>query len=447
MKTLLFTLVSVLLTFHSFGQADDKEIIKNTDTLLNDAIRKGIFSGVVIISRDGQPVYKKQYGFADWNSKRPVDENTLYNIGSLNKQFTEEMIRQLSKEGKLRYTDPLSKYLSLFPTGPGSRINIQQLMEMSSGLGDYMRNPAFRDLSNTDFSINDVLEIIKKEPLLFEPGSRKMYSNSGYVVLGAVIEMITGKTYEENLRSRIVEPLGLKNVYYTKAEKMEHPERAFGTRIDFEGNKTSIDDITNSLPDGSIYTNARDLMAFAEAKRSHGLPSGYNYEVSGTFAGGTQTWNSLFSYNTSGMSFIIMANMGNIADELGTHIRSIINGESFQPLQLPYEMNLYSILKEKGINYIESNIRDLAKQANLPYDDRFLNYFGYRLLDGNQTDPAIQVFTLNVKLFPRVANCYDSLAEAYLKKGNKKEARKVYEELLKLDPGNQRVKDLLQDLP
>src|ERR1039457_2373056 len=194
MKTLLITLLSVLLAFHSFGQADETTISKKTDELLNDAIQKGIFSGVVIISKDGQQIYKKQYGFADWNTKRPVEDNTLYNIGSLNKQFTEEMIRQLSKEGKLHYTDPLSRYLGLFPNGPENNINIQQLIEMSSGFGDYLRDLAFRDISNTDFSMKDVLDIIKKEPLLFEPGSKKMYSNSGYVVLGAVIETITGKS-------------------------------------------------------------------------------------------------------------------------------------------------------------------------------------------------------------------------------------------------------------
>jgi CubicO group peptidase (beta-lactamase class C family) len=447
MKTVTLILLGFYIISNTYGQINEIEVSKKTDELLTDAINKGIFSGVVIISKDGKQIYKKQYGYADWNTKRPIDDNTLYNIGSLNKQFTEEMIHQLEKEGKLKYDDLLAKYLSLFPTEPGNKITIQQLVEMSSGLGDYMMNPAFREISNTDFRINDVLNIIKTEPLLFDPGTGKRYSNSGFVVLGALIEKITGKSYEENLRSRIAEPLGLKNICYTKAEKSQRPDRAFGTRINFDGMKSSIDDITNSLPDGSIYTDEKDLLTFIEAKRTGHMPSGEKYGEKGMFAGGTQTWNSLIGYNSSGFSLVIMANVGTIADELGSRIRSIMKGETYPPLDLPFEMKLYKIANEKGIGWIENHVRDLAQQANRPYDDRFLNFFGYRLMEGGETGLAIQIFTLNVKLFPRVPNCYDSLAEAYLKTGDKKNAKKYYSELLKLDPANQQVKDLLENLP
>jgi CubicO group peptidase (beta-lactamase class C family) len=447
MKTLILYLLSFLLMANTYGQAGDNEIVQKTDELLNDAISKGLFSGVVIISRDGEQIYKKQDGFADWNTKRPVADNTLYNIGSLNKQFTEEMIHQLVKEGKLQYTDLLSKYLTLFPSAPGNRINIQHLLAMSSGLGDYLMDPAFRKISNTDFSINDVLAIIKSEPLLFDPGTKKRYSNSGFVVLGAVIEKVTGKSYEENLRSRIADPLGLKNICYTKAEKLKRPERAFGTSINFEGKKNSVDDIMNSLPDGSIYADEKDLMTFVEAKRTHSLPSGYHYVESAMVAGGTQNWNSLISYYPYGISFIIMANMGGIADELGSRMQSILNGEKYSPLEMPFDATLYKILKEKGIAYVETNIHDIVKQANRPYDDQFLNFYGYRFMEGGQANSAIQLFTLNVKLFPKVPNCYDSLAEAYLKTGDKKNAKKYYEEELKLDPGNKRVADIINGIP
>ena len=427
------------------AQVDEKNISAQTDLLLNDAIEKGIFSGTVIISNNGRQFYKRQYGYSDWNTKRQIDDNTLFNIGSLNKQFTAEMIHQLVKEKKIDYENSLSRYLDLFPPEIGNKITIRHLLEMRSGLGDYIGNPAFQKIQQTDFKPRDLLDIIKTEPLLFEPGTDRRYSNSGYVVLGAVIEKVTGKSYEENLRSRIVEPLGLKNIYYTKSQKAERPERAFGTTINFEGTKKSTDDISNSAPDGGIYTDTKDLITFTEAKRKNQLPSGKKSEE-GFFAGGTQRWNSVIYYDKNGIAFVITANAASIADELGKRVKSIIDGKIFQPLSLPAEMNLYKILTEKGIGYIENNIHEISREAGLPFDDRFLNFFGYRFLESNQIGAAIQLFALNVKLFPNNANCYDSLAETYLKKGDRKNAKKYYEKVLELEPDNKRVQEIINEM-
>jgi CubicO group peptidase (beta-lactamase class C family) len=112
----------LLLTTISLAQQSDKIISQKVDSLLNDAYAKGIFSGQVIISNNSEKVYYKQFGFSDWNTKRTIDDNTLFNIGSLNKQFTEEIIHQLVNENKLSYTDNLSKYLDIFPIEIGNKI-------------------------------------------------------------------------------------------------------------------------------------------------------------------------------------------------------------------------------------------------------------------------------------------------------------------------------------
>lgn len=445
MKTKLIFIICPFLTSFTFAQTKEQTISKQAEELLQDAIGKGIFSGVVIIAKEGKQIFKKQYGYSDWNTKRPIEENTLYNIGSLNKQFTEEIIHQLVKEKKIGYDTTLNKYLDLFPNETGKKITIRQLLEMRSGLGDYMRSPNFKKVQETDFTLNDLLAIIKSQPLLFEPGTNRAYSNSGYVVLGAVIEKVTGKTYEENLRERIVTPLDLKNIYYTRAQKLQKPNRAFGTTINFEGEKQSVDDTVNSAPDGSIYTDTKDLLNFVEAKRKNILPSAKGYKP-GTFAGGTQAWNAAIGYNEKGFSFIIMANVSTIADELAARINLILDGEPFPPLELPFEMTLYKTLSEKGIDCIETNIKQLCKAANRPYDDRFLNFFGYQLLNSSKTDMAIKIFTLNTKLFPTIANTYDSLAEAYLKNGDKENALECYNKLLRLDPGNERVKNTIKEI-
>ncbi|HAP34738.1 MAG TPA: hypothetical protein DCQ28_01900, partial [Bacteroidetes bacterium] len=427
-------------------QQSDKNISQKVDSLLNDAFAKGIFSGQVVISHNSENIYYKQFGFADWKTKRSIDEKTLFNIGSLNKQFTEEIIHQLVYENKLSYTDSLRKYIDIFPIEIGNKITIQQLLDMKAGLGDYLQDPKFEELQFKDFTLAQLIDIIKTAPLLFEPGTSQEYSNSGYVVLGALIEKITNESYEKNLTDRIVKPLGLENIYYTKEEKAKQINRAYGTEINFEGNKISFDEISNSTPAGGIYTNISNLLKFTEAKQKSTLPSKKKYE-SGMFAGGTPFWNSTICYNDkNGFAFVVMANAGNIADELAPRINSIIKDEPYPPLELPFRLSLYKIINEKGIEYVKVNVDKLAEQAGLPYDDRFLNFFGYQFLNGNKVDIAIDLFKLNVELFPKVANTYDSLAEAYLKSGDKISALKYYKMELQLVPNNEQVKTIITNL-
>ncbi|MDR3666473.1 MAG: serine hydrolase [Ignavibacteriaceae bacterium] len=446
-KVLLITLTCVVL-FANYSHPRDstQTLSSNFDLLLTDAFNKNIFSGILTVARDGKVIYYMPMGYADWNTKRPFTKNTLFNIGSLNKQFTEEMIHQLVKENKLDYDDKLNRYVTLYYLGIGDKITIKQLLDMSAGLGDYLIDTNFIKIKDTNFSLGDLLGIIENEPLQFEPGKGNRYSNSGYVVLGAVIEKITGKSYEDNLRERIIEPLGLKNIYYTKSEKVNQKDRAFGTLIDFDGNKKSFDDISNSTPAGGIYTTIEDLLNFAEAKRYSKLPSGQNYGL-GSFAGGTQLWNCTISYNEeTGYSYVVAANVGKIADELSKRIGSIIADGNYPPLQFPFDMTLYQIILKKGESYIKENGKSLAQQAGLPYDDHFLNYFGYQYLNAGKTDIAIMLFKINTELFPNVSNTFDSYAEALAKKGDKQNALLNYKKALSLDPQNARIQNRIRDL-
>ena len=101
--------VVIFISLPAPAQSNQDSLYDKVDKLLNDAIKKGIFSGEVVITRDNKEIYKKQAGYADWQTKRPITDSTLFNIGSLGKQFTEEMIRQLVKEGMLAYDAPVSK--------------------------------------------------------------------------------------------------------------------------------------------------------------------------------------------------------------------------------------------------------------------------------------------------------------------------------------------------
>jgi hypothetical protein len=353
----------------------------------------------------------------------------------------------LIKEGSIKENDPLSKFMDLFGDKTDSKITVRQLIDMRSGLGDYLNVPGFEKKEEAgNLTIQDRLEAIKKQPLLFEPGKGMEYSNSGYVVLGAIIEKVTGRSYKENLEERIFKPLKLANTYVAKADIINKHQRAVGTQIDFKGEKMSVDDLrSDASPDGGIFTTIHDLMTFAIATQKGSLPSGTKYPFK-PIAGGSDYWNTVLIPFADGTMIIVMSNMDMSADELGMRIYQTGTGKTPQPLRYPKEMQLYRDLKEKGIAHIETSIKKIVRDFDLEYDSRFLNYFGYRFLNGGDIDAALQLFELNTRLFPTVANTYDSLAEAWLKKGNKELAIKFYKKVLEVDANSKSVKEKLAEL-
>jgi CubicO group peptidase (beta-lactamase class C family) len=435
---------SLLLLFlspicQSFSQVSEEQVIRKTDSLLQDVYNKGIFSGNVLISRQGKEIYFKSLGYADWGSKKEFTKSTVFNIGSLNKQFTQEMIRQLVNEKKLNYSDLLSSHLESFKGNSKEKVTIQHLLDMESGFGDYLQNIKFRDLENKNFSLAELLALIQKEELQFEPGTNRQYSNSGYAILGALIEKVTGISYETNLFTRIQQPLGLTKLLYTKQEKEKESNRSTGTEITVSGNKISKDDLQNSTPAGGIYTNCIDLLKFTEAKFTQKLPSKFNYK-SGSVAGGTPIWNSVISYSNDGYAIVIMANTGDIADKIIICMNSILKGENYKPVALPIVMQLNEIIKEKGVPFLKEKAPALAQQEGLPFDERFLNFFGYQFINSKELESGLALFKANTELFPNSSNAFDSLGEAYLLLGDKKNALLNYKIAVKLDPQNQNAK-------
>lgn len=417
------------------------------EQLANKAWDMGILSGSIGIARDGKMVSIKHYGYADWDKKTPFTQNTLFDIGSFNKAFTKEMTNQLIKEGKLHVDDPLGKYMQLFGNENDSKITINHLLEMKSGMGDYMQVPGFfaREREG-NLTVQDRLDFIKKQPLLFEPGKGEQYSNSGYAVLGAVIEKVTGKSYDQNLKERILQPLGLKNTFYTKADITSKQQRAIGTEMNFKGEKKAFDDVWNdAAPDGGMYATMQDLYTFISAFYEGRLPSGTKY-IKRPLAGGSNYWNSVAVPFDDGTIVLVMANLDRTADEVGRRIYAIGTGKEAKPLDAPKEWKLYTNLKEKGIDYVEQNIKDIIKEFNLQYSPRFLNYFGYRFMNGGDVDAGLALLELNNKLFPTVANTYDSLGEAWLKKGDKEKAKYYYKKALETDPELKNAQEMLKKI-
>lgn len=168
-----------------------------------------------IVTEKGKVVWQGASGVADVTGKRKITPDTVFRLGSITKQFTAAMILQLAEEGKLGLDDPLSKFVPDYP-GPGAKATIRQLLNHTSGIASYTGLPGWMTEANTSRPITtqQLIDLTKDKPLDFEPGTKFSYNNSGYVLLGAIIEKIDGRPWHQSLEQRITKPLGLSSIRY-----------------------------------------------------------------------------------------------------------------------------------------------------------------------------------------------------------------------------------------
>lgn len=195
----------------------------------------------VLLMRDGEVLFRGAAGMANIELGVPMRPDHVLRIGSITKQFTAAAILLLQDRGKLDVSDEITKYLPKFST-QGETITIAQLLAHTSGICSFTDIPGYwrGDLIRTDVSVAEMIDLFADQPLQFSPGSEFSYSNSGYVLLGAIIERVSGMTYAEFMHSEIFEPLGLLDTRYGGQQLV--PRRAAGYEIGHD------EQIHNALP-------------------------------------------------------------------------------------------------------------------------------------------------------------------------------------------------------
>jgi D-alanyl-D-alanine carboxypeptidase len=176
----------------------------------------------VIVVKNGKTLLRKAYGAADIAAKTPLTPGTVLRLGSLTKQFTAVAILMLADEGKLALNDPITRFFPDYPTG-GKVVTIEHLLTHTSGIVSYTGKPNFEDGANRDLSVAQMIDTFKNDPLEFEPGTQFHYNNSGYFLLGAIIEKVSGLTYPRFVEQRIFTPLGMKDTAYEGFERSAAP--------------------------------------------------------------------------------------------------------------------------------------------------------------------------------------------------------------------------------
>ena len=225
----------------------------------------GLFNGSVLVADQGRVVLQKGYGLADRAAGTPNTPDTKFRIGSLTKQFTAALVLKLAEQGKLKLDGRVGDYLPDYPSAAGRAITLHQLLSHTAGLPEYLALPAFAGIATTLQSPTQLVAIFASQPLDFAPGTQFRYSNSNYILLGAIIEKVTGQSYAQVFDSQIARPAKLRATAYTPTEPTD-ARRAAGYQRTPNG-PTLAPPIHMSVPyaAGAITSTATDLYRWNEA--------------------------------------------------------------------------------------------------------------------------------------------------------------------------------------
>lgn len=308
----------------------EKEVIAALEKEMAAQVAADEFSGVVLLAKEGKPIFRKAYGMADLGHKVPNTPETKFNLGSINKMFTRLSIEQLAEAGKLSLDDTIAKWIPDYPDQDvAAKVTIRQLLQMRSGLGDIF-TPEYRKAAKDLFlKPRDLFPVFTGKPLQFEPGTGQRYSNAGYVVLGAIVEAVSGQDYYEYVREHIFKPAGMADTDSWELD-VPVPNRAVG--YTWEGPRGSAPGggRRNNLfsaafkgsPAGGGYSTVDDLLKFDAALRSGLLFKDGRKIVGMGAAGGSPGCNALLEQIDDHYTLIVLSNYDPpSAERLGELVR------------------------------------------------------------------------------------------------------------------------------
>ena len=259
LRALAAVVLLLCLSFAALAQtADDAQAAKAIDELLAKAYPTDGPGASVIVIKEGRTLLRKGYGMADMELGVKVEPDMVFRLGSITKQFTAVSILMLAEQGKLSLSDDVTKFFPDFPT-KGRTITVEHLLTHTSGIKSYTSIPAWLSMWRKDMTVAELIDLFKNEPADFEPGVQWSYNNSGYILLGAIIEKLSGMTYEQFLQKNIFDPLGMKHTFYGSATRLI-PRRVPGYTLTKDGlHNAEYLSMTQPYAAGSLLSNVDDM--------------------------------------------------------------------------------------------------------------------------------------------------------------------------------------------
>lgn len=339
----------------------DAEMAKELDAFMQKLASADLFSGTVLLAKDGKTIYKKAFGTANKDFNIPNRIDTKFNLGSMNKMFTAVAIAQLVERGKLSFDDPLSKFFPDFPDKDSAeKIKIKNLLTHTSGLGGYFSQKFFDSSRALYRNVDDMMKLAREEKIQFEPGSRWQYSNTGFLVLGAIVEKVSGQSYYDYVRENIYRPAGMVNSDCYELDRVNqnlaigYEKQYTDNGIEFRNNIFSH--VLRGGPQGGGYSTVEDLLKFDAALRAGKLVGrdyvnlllsakpdlkspGYGYgfqidtasQIAGHGGGFEGISSNLEMFLGNGYTGVVMSNYGGGAFAVNDKIREmVLSGQTIQ---------------------------------------------------------------------------------------------------------------------
>jgi CubicO group peptidase (beta-lactamase class C family) len=447
-----------------------------------DTLEHEGFSGTVLIGSNGKAVISEGFGYSDIQNKRKNSTRTVFDIGSVTKQFTAAAILNLEMQGKLSTDDKLSKYFKNVPADKAG-ITIHQLLRHASGLQSVVGRD-YEPITEAAF-----IDTVMKSPLRFPPGTAFSYANIGYSLLGIIIEKVSGMPYEKHLYESLWHPAGMEQTGYRRPHFDDDLIAAGYTADDQAWGKPTGKAWDKDGPywhlkgNGGVLSTAEDMFRWdqalltdqvlpvaARAKLFHPkLREGedttsyyaYGWDVHKTARNTTVYWHNgsngifyadFYRFIDDGTTIIILINKSNGFQRIGGEIARALFSPTYKPV-VPIANNERNrsftdhVIQAAMQRGAEAGAGELSKaQPGQHLLEERVNRIGYELLQGGKTKQAVDLFRLNVEAFPISGNAFDSLGEAYLAAGDTTQAINNYKKSLTLDPENDNAKEVLQRL-
>lgn len=471
--SLLFLVITIITINAQSAQS------QKIDELLNKYHEYGKFNGAVLVADSTGVIFESGYGKANFEWDLEFTTDTKFRIGSVTKQFTAMAIMQLVQEGKLDVQDKLIQHLPWYREDTGNKITIEHLLVHTSGIPSYTNTADFfSEKAFKHYSPKELVSQLCMGDLEFEPGEKWVYNNSGYAILGAIIEEIEGKSYAEVLEEKIFKPLGMNNTGFDSfTEIIKH--RADGYSQNFNGYRNArYVDMSTPYAAGSLYSTAEDLRKWDLALYTNKLLSVANMKkyfspVHSSYAygwfveefsledgapnikllehgGGINGFSSLITRDTLNHNLVVL-----LSNVDGTNLRGISRNILKLMYGIPVDYPKQSIAKflyeyehKNPDENIESIFNTLLEEEESAFEvsERELNSLGYTFKNEDKQEKAFTIFNINVNKHPQSSNVYDSRGEIYLAMGDTAKSIEDYKKSLELNPGNNNAKQILQQL-
>lgn len=478
-KSIKLIVLSALLLFFVFNVSFAQDKAKQIDELIGKYNQYGQFNGAALVAENGKVILKKGFGSANMEWNIPNQTDTKFRLGSISKQFTAFLIVKLAEEGKLKLDVPITTYLPDYPKATGDKITIHHLLTHTSGIPNYTSLPNFfKDQSRNPYTPEEFVKTFSSLPLEFTPSEKFNYSNSGYFLLGYIIEKVSGKSYEQYLQETILDPLKMVNSGYDHGEVILKNRAAGYEKRGKKIRNAPYLDMSIPYAAGSLYSTVEDLYLWDQALYTNKLLSsksmeslftpyikagkgsyGYGWfieEADGAtgkvkvieHGGGINGFNTIIYRIPGDKNLIVLLNNtgGTVLNEISQSIRAILYNQSFKAPKMSLAFELLDALSDQGVTSGLNTYNKLKNDPVYAIAEGEMNRVGYELLQNGKTKEAIEVFRINAETYPKSGNAYDSLGEAYLKDGNKKLAIANYQKSIELDPKNEDGKKALEGL-